>query len=902
MAASLLFGYDFFISFTLGPAPRGTQSYASDLARRLRERDFTVFFSEEEAPPGAELHPTLRRALHRARALIVIANEGALAKSRWIPEEVRVFRARYPNRPVIAINVGGALERLGSGVESWLPYERHIWVNELDDAVAHGIASPDVVERLAIVPRSMRANTRLRWTVGSVVSALASLTAFALFKADEARKQRDRAISRQLAAQSVSEANRRWGRSILLALASSRVSDSHEASAALLATVAALPKRVTFLWGHKGAVRSVAFSPDGSLLASGSEDGTVILWGVVARQADGHALTGHRGLVVSVCFSPDGKLLASAGEDGVVIVWDIATRSAVAEFGAAGGPLATNVAFAPDGKLLGSTWQDGSVFLWDVDHHAQAAPPFALHKGAAACVAFSPDGTVVASAGEDGRVVFSALAGCDLRPRFHEERARGADATDETSDAPWLVRTVAFSPDGTLLASGSDDETVRFWDVESGRMIGEPLHGHQGRVMSVAFSPAGDRLVSCSLNDRLILWDVKERRVLEEPLGRHDRDGVSSVAFSPDGKLLASGSGDGTVIVADMSSDKPLLRSLSAGLEDLSSVAFTPDGRYLAAGTGGHSVLMWDLGDDRLTGQRLSGHADQVLSVVFSPDGELLASADAAGRVRLWKTTTREPVSKALWAHAGQVPSLTFRRDGSLLASAGVDGTVVLWELVNYKPVRKPFALDAGVLAIAFHPNGRWLASGDSNGHITLWDLADGSQHDAPLDPHEGAVHAIAFSPEGDLLVTAHRGRTVSFLKLPGRTWLEPLKLNDASVGSVAFSPDGRLLALGSGQVHGTAGNKLIIVNVANRKPLAEIEQIWPVFGVAFSADGRLLASVGGLSGVTLMSANEQSWRALACSAANRNLSRREWRELVGNGVRFQPLCPDLPEYVDEHR
>src|SRR5215831_3596750 len=121
--APLLFGYDFFISFTLGPSPRGTQSYASDLARRLRERDYTVFFSEDEAPPGAALDATLKRALHRARVLVVIVNDAALTDSRCIPEEVKVFRTRHPKRPVIPVNVGYTVERLGGGVESWLNYE-----------------------------------------------------------------------------------------------------------------------------------------------------------------------------------------------------------------------------------------------------------------------------------------------------------------------------------------------------------------------------------------------------------------------------------------------------------------------------------------------------------------------------------------------------------------------------------------------------------------------------------------------------------------------------------------------------------------------------------------------------------------------------------------------------------
>src|SRR5574338_891349 len=125
-------GYDIFISFALGAPPRGTQSYASDLARRLRDRDFAVFFSEDEAPPGEPLTPTLRTALHRARMLVVVANRGTLLEPRWVRTEVEEFRARYPGRPVIPISVGGALQdpALAAATEAWLGQGERIWLDE----------------------------------------------------------------------------------------------------------------------------------------------------------------------------------------------------------------------------------------------------------------------------------------------------------------------------------------------------------------------------------------------------------------------------------------------------------------------------------------------------------------------------------------------------------------------------------------------------------------------------------------------------------------------------------------------------------------------------------------------------------------------------------------------------
>ena len=160
--ASRLFGYDIFLSFALGPPPRGTHSYASDLARSLRERDFTVFFSEDEAPPGEQLDSTLRAALLHSKTLVVIANRGTLQEPRWVREEVEEFRQRHPDRPVISINVGGALQdsTVGERAQEWLGYEGKIWLDESEEAVAKGIATEALIERLALAPKRAKSRSR----------------------------------------------------------------------------------------------------------------------------------------------------------------------------------------------------------------------------------------------------------------------------------------------------------------------------------------------------------------------------------------------------------------------------------------------------------------------------------------------------------------------------------------------------------------------------------------------------------------------------------------------------------------------------------------------------------------------------------------------------------------------
>ncbi|HEY5139020.1 MAG TPA: toll/interleukin-1 receptor domain-containing protein, partial [Methylococcales bacterium] len=186
-----IFGYDFFISFKLGHPPIGTQSYASDLARRLREYDFTVFFSEEEAPPGAKLDSTLIHALQRSKILVVIANEGALVHSLWIRKEVEEFRRKHPKRPVIPINIDRAIEKYGLQVEApqWFGHEGRIWLDETKEAVNEGITSPEILSRLQVAPRFTKANTWFRRMVASIILILIGLTSWAVYEAMDANRK-----------------------------------------------------------------------------------------------------------------------------------------------------------------------------------------------------------------------------------------------------------------------------------------------------------------------------------------------------------------------------------------------------------------------------------------------------------------------------------------------------------------------------------------------------------------------------------------------------------------------------------------------------------------------------------------------------------------------------------------
>jgi WD40 repeat protein/serine/threonine protein kinase len=375
---------------------------------------------------------------------------------------------------------------------------------------------------------------------------------------------------------------------------------------------------------QEDVVTGVAFSPDGRRLASASSwPQEVRVWDAASGKLV-LTLAGHTDLVTCVAFSPDGRRLASASHDHTVRVWDAATGQEVRALQGRTGWV-QSVAFSPDGRRLASA-SDQTVRVWDA---ASGAEVHVLrgHTGWVQSVAFSPDGRRLASASGDKTVrVWDAASGEQVRA-----------LTGHTA----AVQGVAFSPDGRRLASASHDKTVRVWDAATGQEV-LALRGHTGAVFGVAFSPDGRRLASSGggWDDRKKQYTGCEVRVWDAATGQevraltgHTRL-VLGVAFSPDGRRLASASEDGTVRVWDAASGAQV-HALRGHTGPVQSVAFSPDGRRLASASGDRTVRVWDAA----TGQEvlaLRGHTDFVLGVAFSPDGRLLASASGDKTVRVW--------------------------------------------------------------------------------------------------------------------------------------------------------------------------------------------------------------------------------------------------------------------------
>jgi WD40 repeat protein len=542
------------------------------------------------------------------------------------------------------------------------------------------------------------------------------------------------------------------------------------------------------LTGSTFGVNSIAFSPDGKILASGSSAGTIILWDVTTHQPIGKPMSRElleysSSEVYSVAFSPDGKILASGiGDD--ILLWNVATQQQVGESLKGHTSLVKSVAFSPDGKILASGSNDSALILWDLSTHQASGEPFRGHTGGVASIAFSPDGKTLASGSLDSTVRLWDV----VTRQPVGEPLRGHTGA---------VYSVAFSPDGKIVASGSMDNTIRFWNVTTRLPLGEPLKGHSDYVNSIAFSPDGKWLVSGgkaetilwnTKSDQLLAWHTTERRnvvfspdgkflasgsddnnirlwdvTTHQPAGEPLKGrtfGVESIAFSPDSKILVTGTGE-AITLWNVTTHQPVGEPLKLSTELLTGVAFSPDGKILASGIG-TTIILWNVTTHQSIGELINRDIPSTYSIAFSPDGKILASG-ANNTIMLWDVTTRQPIGEPLQGHTSQVFKVAFSPDGKILASGSRDKTIRLWDMATHQPIAEPLkGHTSWVQSLAFRPDGKILASGSADGDIILWDLIIHQSIGVLLTGATRDISSIAFSPDGKLL--AYSGENGIFL------------------------------------------------------------------------------------------------------------------------------------------
>jgi WD40 repeat protein/serine/threonine protein kinase len=509
---------------------------------------------------------------------------------------------------------------------------------------------------------------------------------------------------------------------------------------------------------HADQVWSVAFSPDGQRLASGSRDGTVKVWDADTGQ-ETRTFKGHTSLVWSVAFSPDGRRLASASLDKTVKVWETATGHLACTLSGHTGQV-QSVTFSPDGKRLATASQDSTVKVWD-GTTGQEVLTLGGHTAAVFGVAFSPDGRRLASGASDATIkLWDVLTGREvLTLRGHSGG----------------IRSVAFSRDGHRLVSASADGTVRIWDATP-PSEGEPdpgcltLPGHAGTVDAAAFHPKDPRLLASAGADGTIrLWDARTGKALQIRNIHTPGRGLQGLAFSPDGQRLAFGGGGSrergwTARVWDTRKWQDVPPSPLATENTVRSVAFSPDGRLLAAGCYAQgAVTIWEAG----TGKPLLKLPNQwvTMGVAFSPDSRSLALASNTGTVGVWDLRTGKEVVRPPLRHGAAATSVVFSPDGQRLASGSWDQTVRVWDTTTWKPVLVLTDPTGRVQSVAFSPDGTRLAWGSTDSTVKVWDEARVKID--TLRGHTGWVTSVAFSRDGQQIASASADGTVKIWKAP---------------------------------------------------------------------------------------------------------------------------------------
>ena len=567
-------------------------------------------------------------------------------------------------------------------------------------------------------------------------------------------------------------------------------------------------KPIDLLTGHTQSVTSIAFSPNGAILASGSKDATVRLWDVITGLPI-TVLNGHNYHVSCLAFSPDGNTLASGRAkfnktgDPIILLWDIPTRELRGTLKLPPGEsdgITKSVrclAFSPDGKTLASMSDYEEPLLWDI-YTKQHKTLSTKHNRQIMYVGFSPDGNTFVTGSWDNTVKL-----WDANSGTHK-----MTIPDQTIGG---IRSVSISPDGNTIAIG-DHKSIQLWDANTGKHKITFNDKQSSSIATIAFSLDGNTLAAVGHSDgyqnTLILWDMQTQK--HQTTIKGYTPAVKCLTFSPDGNTIATGNSDGIGYLWDLQTKKHIA-TLKRHKTSINFIEYAPDGNTIVtASRWDNTVQLWDSSNllsqthIRMTKKiPITEKTPLIVSMAYTPDGNIIATASGrkaeAGVINLYNAQTGQKIT-TLKGQELEILYLMFSPDGTILATAHAKQIIQLWNVKTRQIIttlKAQIRFSHGYPTFAFSPNGTLLAAAGIIDNIQIWDTSTHKQKHIMKTPIKD-ITCIRFSTDNTLIATGHRDGTLLLYHRPTQQYIATFKGHTATINAITFSPHGNTLATAS--------------------------------------------------------------------------------------------------------
>ncbi len=732
-----------------------------------------------------------------------------------------------------------------------------------------------------------------------------------------ADKQSDIALANQMAAFSISHLDTQYDLSLLLASQSFQLENTYQTKNAFLFSLQQAPYLLAIL---QSRANDIIFTSDNLSLVSGYEYNNISFWDLKT-----HTIVKELEVddVTSLSLSMDGNILAAGTSDGRILVLDLST-----------------------GKSL-MTWR-GEDYKIDKYSSVEFSDSFDQRIYD---ITFSPTTSLLAS---------SSLVGV-VGGGEHKNAVRLWDATTGQqikmliNDYIGSIVSIAFSPDGTILAGGGSDKIIWLWDVNTGKQIGNPLTGHTDGITDILFSPDGKVLATVACDDGIYLWNVQTHKMIDTIL---DNVCAEKIAFNSDGSILAVGTISGEIWLWSMKTGEKVDVVLTGHTSWINKVLFSLDDSVLASESEDGTIRLWDI-NAIMRDQVPPDDTTYVLDLTFSPNGCILASGGSDNTVRLWDAETMQQIGEPLKGQSDRITKVVFNPNGNILASGSEDGTLWLWNVETHRQIDKIIGAHNGAIrTLSFSPDGTNLLSGSEDGSAWIWNL-DAIEKGKELNGEQimrgDWISSMVFSPDGLMFAIGTLQGSISFWNTTSHENAEIL--NDFDVNSLAFSHNGLLLAKGgvldtihlwnvktqeefggyfSGGVISPIQDLAFSIDdstIFSREEFVGNVLLWDVAtgqqigapiianrpghlraetykckktntnfisgGSILSPDGTVMIGWGTYSNFDLLDIDFNSWVKKACHIAGRNLTIKEWQMYYTPDRPYQVTCPGWPIPID---